>query len=650
MNRANEILAQKTDELNNYFNFSLDLFCIADTDAIFRHLNKAWENTLGFTLEELEGTRFLDLVHPDDLNPTLEALSKLHSQKEILFFENRYRCKDNSYKWLEWQSYPAGEIIYAAARDTTAKKLAEAELIATNLKIEKSERHYRKAQEVGHVGSWEFDLTNNHFWGSDEGKRIYGFDPASEHFPAEEVMSCVIERERVEQAMVDLVASNKPYDIIFEILPKNSATRKTIHSLAELVFDQAGNPILVSGVLHDITKQKRTEQELIKAKEKAEESDRLKSAFLANMSHEIRTPLNGILGFSDLLKDPHLSGEEQNEYIGIIQKGGMRLLNTINEIIDISRIEAGLMEVNLTTANIFDQTSYIFTFFEKEIQKKGLTFSFKNGIPSGEFILKSDHFKIGSILTNLLKNAIKYTDSGSIEFGLEMKENYLEYFVRDTGCGIPAERQEAIFERFIQADIRDIKALQGSGLGLSIAKAYVHMLGGRIWLESIPQKGSTFYFTIPTKVQSIRQNFEPLHPISIRPIGKVLKILIVDDDLISRILISKLTESYGKEIIHIHTGEEAVKICHSIPDIDLILMDIKMPVMDGFETTRQIRQFNKEVVIIAQTAMEANAGYEKAMDAGCNSYLSKPIDRNELFALLHLYFNMKDFETVADVV
>jgi signal transduction histidine kinase len=242
-------------------------------------------------------------------------------------------------------------------------------------------------------------------------------------------------------------------------------------------------------------------KELVKAKEQAEESDRLKSAFLANMSHEIRTPMNGILGFSELLKEPDLTGDEQQEYIRIIEKSGVRMLNILNDIIDISKIEAGLMKLDVKDSNINDQTQYIYTFFKPEAEAKRINLSFKNSLPAKEAIIKTDREKVFAILTNLVKNALKYTKNGSIEFGYVVKTTdkptYLEFFVRDTGIGIPLNRQEAIFERFIQSDNAGILAHQGAGLGLSISKAYVEMLGGKIWVESKEGVGTTFYFTVP---------------------------------------------------------------------------------------------------------------------------------------------------------
>lgn len=238
-------------------------------------------------------------------------------------------------------------------------------------------------------------------------------------------------------------------------------------------------------------------KDLTIAKEKAEESDRLKSAFLANMSHEIRTPMNGILGFAELLKDPGLSGEEQMDYIRIIEKSGIHMLKIINDIVDISKIEAGLMKVVIQEFNLNEQIEYIYNFFKPEAEAKGIKLICNNSLTSDDAILKSDREKIYAVLTNLVKNAIKYTNDGLIEFGYTNKTDCIEFYVKDTGIGIPKGRQEAIFERFVQADIDDINVRQGAGLGLAIAKSYTEMLGGKIRVESDEGKGSAFYFTIP---------------------------------------------------------------------------------------------------------------------------------------------------------
>ena len=383
--------------------------------------------------------------------------------------------------------------------------------------------------------------------------------------------------------------------------------------------------------------------ELLKAKEKAEESDRLKSAFLANMSHEIRTPMNGILGFSELLKEPDLTGGQQLEYIRIIEKSGKRMLNIINDIVDISKIEAGLMKLDSKESNINEQIEYIYTFFKPEVEAKGMKLFFKNPLSAKESIINTDREKLYAILTNLVKNAIKYTHNGSIEFGYNLKKDNetdeLEFYVKDTGIGIPKERHEAIFERFIQADISDKMAYQGAGLGLAISKAYVEMLGGKIRVESEEGEGSCFYFTLPYKTDPVLENIElQLASSATNEKVKNLKILIAEDDEVSEMLIDSLVKSFGKEILKARTGVEAIEICYDNPDIDLIMMDILMPVMGGYEATRKIREFNKTVIIIAQTAYALAGDRENAIASGCNDYISKPINKTELLALIQEHF------------
>ncbi|PLX03137.1 MAG: hypothetical protein C0595_08210, partial [Marinilabiliales bacterium] len=365
---------------------------------------------------------------------------------------------------------------------------------------------------------------------------------------------------------------------------------------------------------------KERTNEMFLAKERAEESDRLKSAFLANMSHEIRTPMNGILGFSELLKNPKLSSDKQKKYIDIIEKSGVRMLNTLNEIIDISKIEAGLMKLDLGETNIHEQIEYIYSFFKPEMKAKGIKFNMKNSLPKEESIIIADSEKTYAILTNLVKNAIKYTEKGNIDIGYYKKGDFLEFFVKDTGIGIPADRQNAIFERFIQADITDIMARQGAGLGLSISKAYIEMLGGKIWLESEDGIGSTFRFSLPYIARKERNaipenNAENKTDSGVKQEISGLKILITEDDFVSVKLLKIAVNAIAEEVIIAGSGLEAVEICRNNPDIDLILMDIRMPELNGYEATKEIRKFNKKVIIIAQTAFGLSGDREKSIAA-----------------------------------
>ncbi|MFZ4708020.1 MAG: ATP-binding protein [Bacteroidales bacterium] len=402
------------------------------------------------------------------------------------------------------------------------------------------------------------------------------------------------------------------------------------------------------GNYHDISDRKQIEFELINAKDKAEESDRLKTAFLCNMSHEIRTPMNGILGFSSLLSEPGLESEEQQEYIKLIHKCGDRMLNIISEIMDISKIESGLTEIRIKEVNITKQLVSVYKLLKPDAEVKAINLFIRDSLPMDDAIIMTDGGIFYVILTNLVKNAIKYTDQGSIEFGFNHIEingsNFLQFYVKDTGIGIHKDRQEAIFERFIQADIIDVEARQGAGLGLSIAKAYVEMLGGKIWVESEPGKGSCFYFTLPYNVEPEEKNVavkvvqQESFENHIYPEVLALKILIAEDDEVSKTLFYKNLKPFSKQIIVTTTGLGTIEACRNTKDIDLILMDIRMPNLNGYEATRQIRQFNKDVVIIAQTSFGLSGDREKAIEAGCNDYIAKPINKDELLALIHKYF------------
>ena len=381
-------------------------------------------------------------------------------------------------------------------------------------------------------------------------------------------------------------------------------------------------------------------EDIFKAKEKAEESDRLKSAFLANMSHEIRTPMNGILGFADLLKTPDLSGEKQQEYIQIIEKSGIRMLNIIKDIIDISKIESGQIDVHISPTNINENYSFLLNLFKPETEKKGLKLRLKSVLPENEAIIKTDKEKVFAVLSNLIKNAIKFSFKGSIEFGLKKKDNYLEFYVKDMGVGIPQEQLKIIFERFRQGSESLSRNYEGAGLGLAISKAYVEILGGNIRAESEVGKGSTFYFTIPYESESIESKVITDQISESKEVNQInnLKVLIAeDDDTIEKLIAFKI-KRYCKEIHIARNGLEAIQICRSHPDIDLVLMDIKMPVLNGYKATEQIRQFNKDVIIIAQTAYALSGDKDKAIKAGCNDYISKPYDYSKLNLLIEKYF------------
>ena len=380
-----------------------------------------------------------------------------------------------------------------------------------------------------------------------------------------------------------------------------------------------------------------TSSELMIAKENAEESNRLKSAFLANMSHEIRTPMNGILGFMDLLKKSNLDNEERIRYIDIVNKSGDRLLSTISMIIEISKIESGDVNLNYEQVEVLELLEYYQEFFLPSARAKGLEISLIGNPEASNLKVVSDKNKLGSILSNLIANAIKYTNKGLVEFGCNIKNGSLVFFVRDTGIGIDNENLQLIFKMFRQAMMVDSNVNEGNGLGLSISKHYVEMLKGEMWVESELNIGSVFYFSIPLDehIPHLGQSNESIVSNSEIP---ELKILIAEDDQASLDFLKTILVKSSKEILIAKTGKEAVRLSLENPDLDLILMDIRMPEVNGYKAVKEIREVNKEVVIIAQTAYAIQGDKEKLLGVGCNDYISKPIRKEALLRLLNMHF------------
>jgi signal transduction histidine kinase/AmiR/NasT family two-component response regulator len=385
----------------------------------------------------------------------------------------------------------------------------------------------------------------------------------------------------------------------------------------------------------DITAIKRSEEELKRAKERAEQSDRLKSAFMANMSHEIRTPMNGVLGFSELLKTPGLKEETRMKYIDIIETSGRRMLNIIDDLIDISRIEAGMVEIKNEHTNIRQLLYELLLLFTPESQKKGISLHSKIDLPSREFMIHTDKTKLAQVITNLLKNAIKFTsDRGEIELGCRVDgDSNLIVYVKDNGAGISKEIQEKIFERFHQGE--GPSKQEGVGLGLAISKAYVELMGGTIKVESEPGEGSVFSFSIPLQFQAIpltRQEKEA--SINLMP---CLNVLIAEDDDISYLFLKESLKQKNIKIQRASNGQEAVNMIRNQPEIQIVLMDIRMPEMSGLDAIREIKRIKPNTPIIAQSAFATEKEIHHTFEAGCDDYITKPININVLLDKIAFY-------------
>lgn len=591
----------------------------------------------GYTRNELLELSIRDLLEEAKDIDSFQQLKKKGNLSHDLQLIKKNGAR--AYVRLDAISLPNNQFM-AFVIDISNQKKAENQLRKAKKKAEKSERKLVEAQELSQIGSWEYITETDTVTWSKELNKIYERSPdaPAPKFSIQQSYYTAESFEKLKKAVEDCILHEIPYEIELDIITAKGNIKQII-SIGAVLKDENNQIIGTHGTAQDITKKKIIERELIAAKEKAEESDRLKSAFLANMSHEIRTPMNGILGFTSLLKNPNLTGEKQKKYISIIEKSGDRMLKTINDIIDISKIESGQVGIIISEVNLNNQIDELLVFFLPEAKKKNIQLSITSSLPDQQANMKTDKEKINSILTNIIKNAIKYTQKGSIEIGYTVRKKEgkkeFEFFVKDTGIGIPKNRLDAIFNRFVQADIEDRQVFEGSGLGLSIAKAYVEMLGGTIWVESKVGIGSQFYFTIPyqTKKQEIgvHQIENSNKKISLE---KKLKILIVEDDEIAITFLSIVLEPHAKELLITKNGNKAVEMCKADADIDLILMDIKIPGINGYEATKQIREFNKKVFIIAQTAYAQTYDSEKAIDAGCNQYISKPIDKEKLLQII----------------
>jgi PAS domain S-box-containing protein len=432
------------------------------------------------------------------------------------------------------------------------------------------------------------------------------------------------------------------YNNAFDQKEKFSMEYRILHASGEYrwILDD-GNPRYSSqgtfigyiGHCLDITERKKTEEQLILAKEKAEESDKLKTAFLSNISHEIRTPMNAIMGFLPLLATPDLPYETQLSYIESIKDGSNQLLSIINDIVDISRIEANVISCNISSFNLNSALQSLYNQFILQAPENNNTLKLTLGRSEEEVIVQTDSTRLIQILSNLLNNAFKFTTSGNIEFGYTIKRTMIEFFVSDTGIGIASGHQSRVFDSFYQVENSLSRQYRGTGLGLAICKAYTELLGGKIWLESEIGKGSVFYFTIPyilPKTEKPEKGKTYFHETP--SINSPQTILVVEDEDNNYALVEHMLYAPNIKIVRATNGYDAVELCRTKKNISLVLMDIKMPRMDGFAATELIKDFRPSLPVIAQTAYIT--AKEKALKCGCSDFISKPYSKEDLLSVI----------------
>jgi PAS domain S-box-containing protein len=614
----------------------------------YEYVSPQVKNIFGYSPEEIKKSLLLTrrIIHPDSFEAYKNIWKNILKGKVPEYFEIKIIKKSGEISWISQKNLVIRnnkkEIVALEGiiTDVTDRKVAEEKLIESEAQ--------KKAifNNFPHL-AWLKDCNGVYLSVNEAFVERYG-----------EGVDCIIGKTDKELYKPEIALKYRKEDLqVIHTQKKLSIEEKIDDTFWETykapVFSNLNEVIGVTGIALNITSRVRNEEEvkdyserlavqnvklklvneeLKAAKEKAEEADRLKSAFLANMSHEIRTPMNAILGFATLLRDRKLIEEKRVEFINLINANCRQLLHIISDIIDISKIEANQITLFKKDFNINKALRVLKQNFENQIlaQKKNISIALKTGLPDGDAEVVTDKVRLEQVLSNLLSNAIKFTDKGRIEFGytyMDLQKNIV-FYVKDTGIGLMPKQEEVIFERFRQVSSAYNKQYGGTGLGLSISKGLTEKLGGKIWVKSFINKGSTFYVSIPfEKGIKIIQDTLPERKTYT---WKDRIVLIVEDELHNYTLLENIIYPTKAKIIWVKNGLDAIAVCKKRNDIDLVLMDVKLPDINGLEATKQIKKLQKDLPIIAQTAFAMPNDAENCLNAGCDDYLAKPLGVDDI--------------------
>jgi PAS domain S-box-containing protein len=590
--------------------------------------NKAAADFYGWSGEQLRTMFIQDIntLSPEEVIGEMEK-AKLTGKKQFSF---RHLRADGSIRDVEVFSNPlqieGKDRFYSIVHDVTERKQAESAL-------KESKERFEATIDAAEIGTWEWNVQTGEAIFNNRWFEMVGY--TSEELAPVSIQTWIdlAHPDDFKESMANIEkhfnGNSEHYECECRMKHKNGQWIWILDRGKLLTRTKDGKPLRMLGTHSDITERKLA----------AEESDRLKTAFIANMSHEIRTPMNGILGFSELLKEPHLSGDEQAEYIDLIHQSGERMLNLINSLMDISKIDAKEAKLQKTETSVNKLLRDIEAFFKLEVSKKGLHLTSTKGLTDEESVIETDSIKLNQVLTNLIQNALKFTSKGGIDFGYTRKDDMLEFYVIDSGIGISSAIKEKIFERFHQVNNSLTRNHEGAGLGLSISKAFVEMMGGMIRVDSVEGAGSTFCFTLPYNPVNIHESTSLSGQALSEKDPPSLTILIAEDDDVSTLLLKRNLKGENITILCAENGWEAVELVEHHPEINLVLMDIKMPVMNGYEATRLIKLHRPDLSVIAQSAFTSKEERDKAYEAGCDNFITKPISKSELLEMMQALLN-----------